>query len=182
MHLIPLARLHLVAPATSSLSLASQPRQPRSIHFAPEACHQNDLTPQPASAEMETIRFARSLLLALALSPLQSKADSPAARLEPARLDGVALGAQAEVLYDCRFKYAQLPPSFIKLSILHLLDERGADPAGLPMETISSEASMGELSSSRLDPSLPFIFFINGFNNREYPKTTIKLSPLEPCH
>ena len=88
-------------------------------------------------------------------------------------------------LYECELSYLQLDSSMIKFSVDHLIVvDSGHDDQLLTTEeqpfrfdSIDVNSTVDELmTSTRLDPKLPFIFFINGFNTLNAGKSANKTS------
>lgn len=78
-----------------------------------------------------------------------------------------------DALYKCELSYLQMDTSLIKFSVEHLIvGGQVADGVKVTLrgdnfvlEEINFNSSIEQLHrSTKLDPKLPFLFFINGFN------------------
>lgn len=76
-----------------------------------------------------------------------------------------------ESLYECRFTYFPLPPSWTRIILHHLVPL--TTPKELAEDTeqevvltqrLSYDSTSSEIDLSSIDPNLPFTFFIHGFN------------------
>lgn len=72
-------------------------------------------------------------------------------------------------LYDCPLNYIKVSKSFIKFSIEHLVLDYNPTQASkeVELEEFQLTDSIEKFLASRLNPNLPFVFFMNGFNHGE---------------
>lgn len=113
------------------------------------------------------------LHLLFAIANAGSLAPSAGRRLS-ARLRSTSETSSSS-LYECELSYLQVDNSLIKFSINHLIvnanDRRQlnktivVEEADFKLDQIAYNSTLEELQAgTQLDPNLPFIFFINGFN------------------
>lgn len=63
--------------------------------------------------------------------------------------------------YDCTFNYLNLTESHIRFSILHLIQNKTQN---VQFEELNYNEPIETLQASELNPNLPFVFFVNGYN------------------